>query len=126
MTCKPQIKSYHSPDVADLATWIPDRLEDIYILLELGIGPSDSDANDLFQVVVCTPEALREQEDHDTVVIEDRGLLVVSNYVWRDIIKHLGKIVASCEGESWETVSSNLQRYFHWEYEDYVEEAVTH
>lgn len=125
MNCKPIIKSFHSPDVSDLPVWRPHHQEHVFVLVELSIGPHNQNGADIFQIVVCTPEALRREEKLDTDIIVDRALLVVKQFRWGTIEKHLETVVASCEDRSWVEVSQKLQRFFHWEYEDYVEEVIT-
>ncbi len=124
MSCQPIIKSYHSPDIDDLKNWVPGDDEPVLLLLQLEIGTADEDGADIFELLVGSPQGLQTLAKSDTNIVSDRGLLVIKSFIWPDIAAHLSSIVASCGGDNWITVSQNLQRYFHWEYEDYMEEVV--
>lgn len=119
MTCQPILKDYSSPDVADLERWTTRTRSDVYILVELSIGPEGKDGSDLFSVQVCTPESLRKRERAESIVIEDRGLLVVKDYDWDAIASHIRGIIASSAAQDWSQSSLKLLRHFRWEYEDY-------
>lgn len=122
--CVPQIKTFHSPDVDNLDSWIPEG-DGFYVLLQLGIGPRDEAGSDNFEIVLASPEGLRSRRTGGTIVVGDRGLLVLQAFEWREIQSHLRRIVSSCSGRDWVEVSTKLQRYFFWEYEDYVQDDDT-
>jgi hypothetical protein len=115
---KLEIKTWSSPDI-DLHDWAPrDRL-DVKFLLELEIGTVGENQRDIFQVVVATPEGLRKHSRSE--VICERATLVLSNYSWSLLQRTCTNIVRRCEASSWEEAVLRLQRYFEWEYEDFVE-----
>lgn len=117
-TIQLEIRSIGSPDV-EFYSWEPTTNADIFFLVEMEIGEAGVEGADLFQVIVATPEALRAKSKVGAIVIRERSTLVVSNYAWREINKSLEDIVRKCESETWAISTSNLQRYFSWEYEDY-------
>ena len=119
--CVPQIKTLHSPEVDNLDSWIPEG-DGFYVLLQLGIGPRDEAGSDNFEIVLANPEGLRSRCTEGSIVVGDRGLLVLRSFEWREIQSHLRRIVSSCGGRDWVEVSTKLQRYFFWEYEDYAQE----
>lgn len=121
--CVPQIKTLHSPDVENLNGWVPEG-NSFYVLLQLGIGPKDEPASDNFEVILASPEGLRTKCTGESIVIGDRGLLVLQEFDWLQVQNHLRHVVASCSGRDWIEVSAKLQRFFFWEYEDYAEELV--
>lgn len=117
-TIRLEIRSIGSPDV-EFDSWKPSTNEEIFFLIEIEIGETGVEGADLFQVVVATPEALRARSITGKYTIRDRSTIVVSNYDWKKIKNALEAIIRSCESESWETSTLNLQRYFVWEYETY-------
>jgi hypothetical protein len=113
---KPQINSWHSPDVREVWTWVPASLAEVYYLLEIEIG-ADSTAGDLFDLMVVSPQAVlnRMQEP----VLWGRHHLIVVDYNWQTVKAHILEMAARCDAETWEKSVEKLSRYFHWEYEDY-------
>jgi hypothetical protein len=112
------IRSITSPDV-EFDVWTPSSLEDVHFPVEMEIGETGVEGADLFGVMVATPEGLRRYAKND--VISERGLLVLSEFSWEIVRKSLDRILEECADESWNESVLRLQRYFHWEYEDYVE-----
>lgn len=115
---KLEVRDWSSADIDSLWTWSPDRRSDVYVHVELEIGNRGREGADLFQVVVATPEGLRARAAGQEGVIEDRAIIVVSDFSWPDLERRLTQIVASCNGFSWSDAVQKLQRYFRWEYED--------
>ncbi len=118
------IVSISSPDV-HLDAWTPQAREDAFVLVELELSCTGGQgAADLFQIVVATPEGLRKhQETHADAlgeVLSERAMLVVSDYSWPRVRRTLKDIVKRCEGADWTESVARLQRYFEWEYENYV------
>ena len=121
--CLPKIKTLHSPDVDNLNGWLPDA-DGFYVLLQMGIGPEDEAGSDIFEIILASPEGLRSRCTDESIVIADRALLVLKEFDWPRIQRHLHRVVSSCSGRDWIEVSARLQRFFCWEYEDYAEELV--
>ncbi len=69
--------------------------------------------------MVATPEGLRGRERGD--VISDRALLVVSVFSWALLHSELDRILKRCTKKDWVDSVSSLQKYFEWEYEEYVQ-----
>jgi hypothetical protein len=118
VTVRLRIKSIHSPDV-EIDAWRPESLEDVYFPLELEIGLAEKESASLFQIMVATPEGLRRNAKE--TIISERGMLVLSEFSWKIVHDALDRIIASSAGDSWQETVLRLQRYFFWEYEDYVE-----
>lgn len=114
----PEIKDYFSADIEELETWTPEKLKDIYFVLEIEIGLKTLENGHLFQIVVTTPEALRARESRHRY-LTGRHYLLVMDYKWSEIKKVINDLVSKCSGNSWNEVTSNLSRYFKWEYEDH-------
>jgi Immunity protein 8 len=85
------VKDYHSPDVYDLETYIPDILDSFSFLLEITVGAPDSDGVEDFGVVVCTPNWLIENNNSNNIIL-GRATIIVQKYDWRDfdILSRIG------------------------------------
>lgn len=117
-----EIKSIHSPDV-EIDLWQPDTQADVCFLLEVEIGEAGKERADVFQLMVATPEGLRQKSDiigREFSVLSDRALVTFSEFSWRHLHQQLTVIIEKCTASSWEESVLRLQRYFSWEYEDYV------
>jgi hypothetical protein len=115
------IKAINSPDVDNLQEHSFDRPEDVYLLIQLFIGPACEKGEELFTVVVCTAEALKSHYAGKT----PRGLrhhLLVEAYDYETVRRHIEKICDRVEGETWRDIGERLNRYFTWEFEDDQEE----
>ncbi len=115
---KPEIKEIFSADVADLAAWAPNYLEDIYVGLQLMIGPAGEPGADMFQLLVATPQALRAHRLPGSRP-SYQYCLVVHDYDWPEIRSKIEQIVAGCEGNDWLAIAEKLARHFRWEFQDY-------
>ena len=116
MLTKLQLRSVSSSEV-DLKGWNPKSLEEIFISLDLEIGPADDDGINLFYVTLATPEALRKYRS-GPILVEHRTI-VIERYNYEDVLKGLNDIVRKCERNTWDECCAVLQRFFQWEYEDY-------
>ena len=118
-----EIKQWHSSDVDDLTRWRPATREEVYFPLELNIGERGDPASDIFDVLIATPEALRERAR--TLVLAERAILLVGDYHWPEIERAIQEIVQHCAAPTWTEAVLRLQLYFRWEYEDYAVETDT-
>ncbi len=116
-----KILDFHSPDVLSLREWAPSDVGEVYILVEMSIQERGAKGADLFQVMVATPEALRRRSRRGSPILVDRAIIIVSEFSWTEIRKHIDLIVKGCEGDTWNEAVLRLQRYFRWEYEDMVQ-----
>jgi hypothetical protein len=113
------IKSLSSPDVS-IDSWQPESTA-VCFLLELEIAEEGDERADLFQVVVATPEGLRRLPADANAVLSDRGALILAEFSWPRLHATLHRILRECGAEDWSAAVLRLQRYFLWEYEDYIE-----
>lgn len=110
------VEGFHSPDF-DMATQTVCDLADVYFLVEFEVGVAGGRGKDVFSVLIATPEALRRHASG--VIICSRATMVVSEFLWGDVRSALLQTIRECAGASWSESVLKLQRYFHWEYEDY-------
>jgi len=114
------VRSLHSPDVDDLARWVPDDPQDVLLLVELEIGQGPGSGADLFQIVVATPRGLdRYRRVRPNPIVFDRGLLVMSAYSCGRFREWLARTVARCDAGNWAESVQLLRRFFSWQYDDY-------
>jgi hypothetical protein len=108
-----------SPDL-DVAVenFSPDDPEDFSFLLWAIVGRADSEGEELLQLVVCTPRALRKRLESEEVVF-GRSLVIIDS---PDMPRMLGVVrseIERHEGETWREVVSGLTRLGFYEGEDY-------
>ena len=112
------VADYSSPDI-DIESWSPVPTEPVYFLLEFSVGVRGDPASDVFYVIVATPEGLRSRSVGGELVISARGTIVVSDYSWSATRSAVEAIIRDCASPTWVESVMKLQRFFHWEYEDY-------
>lgn len=109
---KPEIKDVHCSDVVDLARWIPLSPADVFLPIELSIGPAGSAAADLFAIIVATPQAIHGRPERPKP-----KLLVIQRYDWQEVWATLERWVSECERPTWDRVLDCLRSRFNWEFE---------
>ena len=101
-----------------LSAWRPGSNEDVHITLDLEIGFSDgSNAAHMFYVALATPEGLKHRRKGVLLVLN--RTLVVATYDYDALTQTILDILSASTRDTWEQSCAVLQRYFHWEYEDY-------
>jgi hypothetical protein len=119
MSVRAEIKRLHSPDVHDLARYVPECPEQFGFLLQIIVGPKGQPGEESFDVVVCTTKWLDEQLDAGSFVI-GRHYLFTKEYDHERLNRFLAEYVAQCTGDTWEEVAVKIGRLGRWEFEDYV------
>jgi len=113
-----ELKELHSPDVHDLATFVPDDPARFCVLIQLIAGPEGEPGEESFDVVVCTPAWLSDQvRAHGP--FSGRHHLVVETFDWPVLREYFANLVRGCEGRDWREVATKLSRHGAWEFEDY-------
>lgn len=90
------LRGVHSPDVDDIGTFTPSSSA-FSILIQMLVGPSDSLGEESFDVLVCSPDWLRQQPDP----VIGRHLLIVNVFHWEKIRSFLERKVSECQGTDW-------------------------
>ena len=111
---KPILRRLLSPDVHDLRTFVP-AAPSFAILVQLLVGPSDGPGEESFDVLVCSPEWLREQAK-PTI---GRHHLIVRSYDYENLVNFLNEYLQTCDGGDWTEVATKIGRLGRWEFEDY-------
>lgn len=110
-----------SCDYFELSKWKPRNLEDIYISVVLDISLEGFDGSNLFYVTISTPEALRKNINNPILVLN--RTIIIADYSYSLVNQTILSILDKCAGSTWEECCLRLQRYFEWEYEDFICES---
>lgn len=115
-----KLKRLHSPDVLELKGYSPDQPNNFGFLLQAMIGPAGLEGEESFDMVVCTPEWLRQNHAVDEVIL-GRHHLIVFRYDYEILASYIAAFAERCTGESWQSVAHQLSLLGKWEFEDYRE-----
>jgi hypothetical protein len=109
------LKSFDSPDIPDLASYVPSAPCDFGFLLQMFVGPENSEGEELFTIVVCTPAWLLARiPDNEPMLINHH--LLVRSYEYAQIHDWLSRLIAKCVGETWEAVALQISKIGSWEF----------
>jgi hypothetical protein len=117
-----ELRRLASPD-AEPDTWVPES-DAVWVAIEVEIGVRGEAGQDVFYVNVATPLGLlgREVLDHHGAIASG-STIVLREFSWRAVRAVLESILCECADQNWTESVLKLQRYFAWEYEDYVPEG---
>ena len=120
MTVRARLDALHSPDLLDLKRGAPGDPEDFGILVQAMIGPaaSETPSGESFDFLVCTPRWL-ERNVAPGEYRFGRSLLILARYDYRVLHRAITKLCHRTEGDDWPAVAERLNRFAHWEFEDY-------
>lgn len=110
------MRSFLSPDI-DLEGFSPEDPDDFSFLLQVIVGPSDSEGAESLQFIVCTPQSLVVRTESDGVIF-GRPLVIVDS---PDIPRLLNAVKARIEGleaPDWVKLTNRLARLGFYEFED--------
>lgn len=113
-----RVKSLHSPDVHDLANWIPDDEAVFGFVLQAMVGPSDEEGAESFDILVCSPGWLA-RDMSDTGIRSGEHLLLMNRYDHRLLLRYLERRVQTCEAPTWQELVQQLGRLGRWEFDGY-------
>lgn len=84
---KAEIKSIYSTEIKEpLTEFIPEKSENFGFLLPMIIGPKGEQGEENFDIMVCTPEWLKENNKDDEIIF-GRHHLIVFKYDYQSIKK---------------------------------------
>ena len=114
---KPVIKYFYSSDV-DVDTYVSeDPLKD-GVFLRMIIGDDQGKGEESFDVMVCTPSWLADEQVLDKPIF-GRGYLFMARLDLQEAMLFLREQISSVEGDSWEAVANQIARYSIWEFDSY-------
>ena len=115
-----KLHSLHSPDVDDLAYYIPENPETFGILVQAMVGPLGGDGEESIYFLVCTPQWLATQIPEGEYRF-GRHCLFLKKYEYRVLHAAIEKLCHSLEEADWGTLARKLGAYGRWEFEHYRE-----
>jgi hypothetical protein len=112
------IKRLYSPEVRDLAAYIPAEASNFGFLLQVIAGPAGEAGEESFDVMVCTPNWLSDKLGSDGTLL-GRHHLLINHYDYPSLERFIADYCSNCRGETWSEVAEQLGRLGKWEFEDY-------
>ncbi len=106
-----EVKAIHANDIATWPVWEAVHPSNELQWFTVQIGPVGTSSADLFQVVVATPQGLKERR-RDTPFVG----IVVSTFVPAVIEQAICDTVAKVEADAWQDIVAQLQLTMRWEY----------
>lgn len=114
---KAQVYGYHSPDI-DLDSFYPEDSKAFGFLLQVMIGPADSNSWESFDIFVCSSQYLENILKTKYIVLP-RYYLFVYEYDLIKIKKFIEGYVTRQYGENWDELARGLSQLGKWEFESY-------
>lgn len=116
---KAEIKSIFSLDIeSDLKNYQPDRSDNFAFNLRMIISPKGMVGEESFDLMVCTPDWLKDNINK-TEILFGRHYLIVFQYDYDAIYKKLTEYVNNIEASNWDEIGTLIGRIGYWEFEDY-------
>jgi hypothetical protein len=112
-----ELKRIHSPDVLDLEHYNPEPSSNFSFLLQAMIGPMGCEGEEAFDIVVATPEWLRQRCGEQIIIGEHH--LIICDYNYATLFDFIARFAEKCVGEDWQTIAKQLSRLGRWEFDDY-------
>jgi hypothetical protein len=116
-----EVKGIMSTEIFDLENYRPDDYENFSFLLTITVGPKGEIGTEYFDVDVCTPKWLLENQ-HDNVIL-GKGKIIVFKCDMKMILKRIRALFDGVVGKDWNDIAIKLSRIGHWEFEDYKEKS---
>jgi len=117
---KANIRYFDSPDiVGDFTSWQPEK-SSFAVLIDILIGPENSEGEESFSVIVCSPDWLA-QEANARGIVDGRHIYVVNTWNWSSVRQYFENRVTEYSADDWPALALLLSRIGAWEFEDYKE-----
>jgi hypothetical protein len=117
---KAKLKNIISPDVDNLEYYIPLEKDNFCLLCQLILAPEDSEGEESFDVLICTPNWLNQNHSKSDVIF-GQYYLIVFEYNYITIKDKIETYIDSIEANNWIELARIIGRIGKWEFEDYQE-----
>ena len=111
------LKSLHSTDL-DIETYMPDGEDNFGFVLRAMVGPMGEEAEESFDITVCTPKWLMGRYGTSEVLLGVHKLIVF-RYDYVRLRQFIEKYLTRCSGDSWEEIAQKVSLLGQWEFEGY-------
>jgi hypothetical protein len=116
---KAEIKKIYSVDVVEkLEDYNPNAPHNFGFNLCIILGPQGEEGEESFDMMVCSPDWLKENYKKNEIIF-GRHYLIVFEYNYQAIFNKLNEYVNSIEAKNWDEIGLKVGRIGHWEFEDY-------
>ncbi|WP_414553465.1 Imm8 family immunity protein [Anabaena sp. CCY 0017] len=105
-----------SPDMLDMEQGEPENPYNFSILVQALIGIASEEGADTFNIIVCTPDWLKNRIPAEGYII-GRAHLIVARYDYGVIKKAIESWCEKAKGKDWNEIVNILAKYSQWEYE---------
>ena len=95
----------------------PDRRSDEPVNLTMIIGPLDGPGDEVFQVTICTLEAISSLVARDGMLL-GRYLLIVDGMNTARVEAFFEDRLRRLDGDTWPQLAEKIARIARWEFED--------
>ncbi len=109
-----RLKSLRSDEIHDLAHFVPAHPDEFAVPVVLEVGPLGLKGRERFDLLVVTPQWLRNRHGVRGAV-KGRGMLLVFEWDYERLRAFLAKEVEACAGRSWPEVVRRVERIADWE-----------
>ncbi len=109
-----RLKSLRSDEIHDLAHFVPAHPDEFAVPVVLEVGPLGLKGRERFDLLVVTPQWLRNRHGVRGAV-KGRGLLLVFEWDYERLRAFLAREVEACTGKSWPDVVRKVERLADWE-----------
>lgn len=115
---KAELKRLHSPDIADLRSFMPAAPDRFSFLLQMIVGPFGQEGEESFDAVVCTPSWLKIEVDR-CGIMAGKHYIFMNTYNYDKLVKYIESCCNKATGDSWQEIAEQLQCLGRWEFENY-------
>ncbi|MBS1665187.1 MAG: immunity 8 family protein [Bacteroidetes bacterium] len=102
----------------DFDVYWPEDDEVFAFLISVGVGPRGTQAEESFDIQVCTPKWLLQKYSENDMIL-GRNKLIVFKFDMDKILARIRKLFDNCEGNNWEEIVNKLSKIGQWEFENY-------
>ena len=114
---KAKIIYIYGSDVDPVELYQPEKSDNFGFWIEVMMGIKGQVGEESFQICVCSPQWLIENQSKDKIVL---GLhhLIMFEYDYQILYAKLQKLMC-IEGKDWNEISQKLSYIGYWEFQDY-------